>query len=163
MSKICKKKVHGNDKKNLPWDFKKCPGSLHYTLLSSGYQYIVKIHLMENYLQNNVSGFISRDPAKLLLLLWLFWIILSELQKKFTSEIALNDVNRYVSVKCKYLEHYLLGNCLCPTIDGNSKHFHVIVIPIREVKSMKAIFVIAWIVQHKPIISTAHVNHQSNR
>ena len=49
---------------------------------------------MENYLQNNVSGFISRDPAKLLLLLWLFWIILSELQKKFTSEIALNDVNR---------------------------------------------------------------------
>ena len=25
MSKICKKRVHWNDKKNLPWDFKKCP------------------------------------------------------------------------------------------------------------------------------------------
>ena len=24
MSKTCKKRVHGNDKKNLPWDFKKC-------------------------------------------------------------------------------------------------------------------------------------------
>ena len=34
MSKICKKRVHGNDKKNLPGDFKKCPGSLHFTLLA---------------------------------------------------------------------------------------------------------------------------------
>ena len=34
MSKICKKRVHGNDKKNLPGDFKKCPGSLHFTLLT---------------------------------------------------------------------------------------------------------------------------------
>ena len=33
MSKTCKKRVHGNDKKNLPWDSKKCPGSLHFTLL----------------------------------------------------------------------------------------------------------------------------------
>ena len=33
MSKICKKRVRGNDKKTLPWDFKKCPGSLHFTLL----------------------------------------------------------------------------------------------------------------------------------
>ena len=33
MSKICKKRVHGNDKKHLPWDFKKCPGSIHFTLL----------------------------------------------------------------------------------------------------------------------------------
>ena len=35
MSKICKKRVHGNDKKNLPWDSKKCTGSLHFTLLVS--------------------------------------------------------------------------------------------------------------------------------
>ena len=27
------KKGNGNDKKNLPWDFKKCPGSLHFTIL----------------------------------------------------------------------------------------------------------------------------------
>ena len=33
MSKICKKRVHGNDKKNLPGDFKKCTGSLHLPLL----------------------------------------------------------------------------------------------------------------------------------
>ena len=37
MSKICKKRVHENDKKNLPWlnlnDFKKCPGLLHFPLL----------------------------------------------------------------------------------------------------------------------------------
>ena len=32
-SKMCKKKVHGNDKKNLPRDFKKRNGSLHFTLL----------------------------------------------------------------------------------------------------------------------------------
>ena len=34
MSKICKKRVHGNDKKKLPWDFKKCTGSLHFSLLT---------------------------------------------------------------------------------------------------------------------------------
>ena len=33
MSKICKKRVHGNEKINLPCAFKKCPGSLHFTLL----------------------------------------------------------------------------------------------------------------------------------
>ena len=34
MSKICKKGVHGNDEKNLPWGFKKCPRSLDFTLLT---------------------------------------------------------------------------------------------------------------------------------
>ena len=34
MSKICKKRVHRNDKNNLPWDFKKCPRSLYFPLLS---------------------------------------------------------------------------------------------------------------------------------
>ena len=33
MSKICKKRVHGNEKMNLPCAFKKCTGSLHFTLL----------------------------------------------------------------------------------------------------------------------------------
>ena len=33
MPKICKKRVHRNDKKIFPWDFKKCPGSLHLPLL----------------------------------------------------------------------------------------------------------------------------------
>ena len=33
LSKICKKRIHRNDQKNLPWDFKKCTGSLHFTLL----------------------------------------------------------------------------------------------------------------------------------
>ena len=32
MSKICKKRVHGNDKKNSPSDSKKCSWSLHFTL-----------------------------------------------------------------------------------------------------------------------------------
>ena len=32
--KYVKKRVHGNEKMNLPSDFKKCPGSLHFTLLS---------------------------------------------------------------------------------------------------------------------------------
>ena len=35
MSKVYKKRVHGNEKMNLPCDFKKCPGSLHFTLLMS--------------------------------------------------------------------------------------------------------------------------------
>ena len=34
MSKTCKKRVHGNGKKNLPWDSEKCPGSLHFTLMN---------------------------------------------------------------------------------------------------------------------------------
>ena len=34
MSRICKKRVHGNDKNNLPRAFKKCPGSLYFTLLN---------------------------------------------------------------------------------------------------------------------------------
>ena len=33
MSKICKKRAHGNEKMNLPCAFKKCPGSLHFTPL----------------------------------------------------------------------------------------------------------------------------------
>ena len=33
MSKICKR-VHRNDEKNLPSDFKKCPGLLHFSLLA---------------------------------------------------------------------------------------------------------------------------------
>ena len=33
MSKICKKRVYGNDKNNLPWAFKKCSGSLYLPLL----------------------------------------------------------------------------------------------------------------------------------
>ena len=31
--KYFKKRVHGNEKMNLPCAFKKCPGSLHFTLL----------------------------------------------------------------------------------------------------------------------------------
>ena len=34
MSKICKRRVHGNGKMNLPWAFKKCPRSLHFPLLT---------------------------------------------------------------------------------------------------------------------------------
>ena len=34
MSKICKRRVHGNGKMNLPWAFKKCPGLLHFPLLT---------------------------------------------------------------------------------------------------------------------------------
>ena len=34
VKKNVKKRVHGNDKKNLPSDSKKCPGLLHFTLLS---------------------------------------------------------------------------------------------------------------------------------
>ena len=33
VSKICKNRVHGNEKMNLPCAFIKCPGSLHFTLL----------------------------------------------------------------------------------------------------------------------------------
>ena len=33
MSKICKKRVHGNEKMSLPCAFGNCPGSLHFTLL----------------------------------------------------------------------------------------------------------------------------------
>ena len=35
MSKICKKRIPGNEKMNLTCAFKKCPGSLHFTLLTS--------------------------------------------------------------------------------------------------------------------------------
>ena len=48
MSKICKKRVHGNDKKNLPRDFKKCTGSLHFTLLSSEPKYHEHLGLKVN-------------------------------------------------------------------------------------------------------------------
>ena len=34
MSKICKKRVHRNEKINLPCAFNTCPGSLHFTLLT---------------------------------------------------------------------------------------------------------------------------------
>ena len=91
--------------------------------MSSSYQYIVVRNLMENYLHGNTTGFISRNPAKLILLLWLFWISLSELQTKLTSKIALNNVNRYVPVKCTYAKNRSLGNCLCPKIDGKFKTF----------------------------------------
>ena len=40
MSKICKKRVHGNDKKNLPCEFKKCPWSLHFKLLKRTWKII---------------------------------------------------------------------------------------------------------------------------
>ena len=76
---------------------------------------------MENYLHGNAAGFIYKDPAKLIVLLWLFWISLSELETKFTSKIALNNVNRYVPVKCTYAKNRSLGNCLCPKIDGKFK------------------------------------------
>ena len=36
VSKVCKKRVHRNEKMNLPCAFKKCPGSLHITLLLEG-------------------------------------------------------------------------------------------------------------------------------
>ena len=31
--KICKKRVHGNEKMSLPCAFGDCPGALHFTLL----------------------------------------------------------------------------------------------------------------------------------
>ena len=48
MSKTCKKRVHGNDKKNLPWDSKKCPGLLHFTLLST-FHFQTHFHYNESY------------------------------------------------------------------------------------------------------------------
>ena len=51
MSKICKKKVHRNYKKNLPWDFKKCPRSLHFTLLENSGNLLIG-HLNINSIKN---------------------------------------------------------------------------------------------------------------
>ena len=67
--------------------------------------------------------FISTNHAKLLLLLCLFWISLFEFQTKFSSEIALNNVNRYVPIKCTYAINRSLGHCYCPKIDGKLKSF----------------------------------------
>lgn len=33
--------VHGNDNKNLRWDSKNCPGSLHFTLLKDLQFYVI--------------------------------------------------------------------------------------------------------------------------
>ena len=41
MSKICKKRVHVNEKMSLPCAFGKCPGSLHFTLLTVGWHWTI--------------------------------------------------------------------------------------------------------------------------
>ena len=80
---------------------------------------------MDNYFDDNVSGFKfkSGDHSKLLLLLSLLWIRPSELQTKFTSKIAPNNVNRYIPVKCTYAKNGSLGNCYSPKIDDKFKNF----------------------------------------
>ena len=49
-----KKKVHRNDRKKLPWDFEKCPGSLYFPLLTGdkldsnlGYEPIERVNLLK--------------------------------------------------------------------------------------------------------------------
>ena len=59
MSKTCKKSVHGNDKKNLPWGSKKCPGSLHFTLLI--------IVLLENKYYSQIDAVVMVSPSGLAL------------------------------------------------------------------------------------------------
>ena len=38
------RRVHRNDKKNLSWAFKKCPGSLYFTLLKYRFSLIFSNH-----------------------------------------------------------------------------------------------------------------------
>ena len=44
MSKICKKRLHGNEKIHLPCAFKKCPGLLHFTLLKLKTFWLTLVH-----------------------------------------------------------------------------------------------------------------------
>ena len=121
--------------------------------MSSSYHYVAVRHLMmENYLGGSASGFISRDHAKLILLLWLFWISPSELQTKFTGEIALNNVNRYVPVKCTYAKNRFLGNCLCPKIDGKLKTF------LCQCHTNERPFGTYFCICVKPTTQTNHIN-----
>ena len=52
VSKICKKRVHGNDKKNLPSDFKKCTGSLHFTLVPLKRQKVIGFLMFSGDIEN---------------------------------------------------------------------------------------------------------------
>ena len=64
MSKICKKRVHGNDKKNLPWDFKRCPGSLHFTLLPNPQEIADLVKFTEEILDGKLQFLCSDSRGK---------------------------------------------------------------------------------------------------
>ena len=79
---------------------------------------------MDNYLNDNLSVFKFADHVKVLLLSWLFWINLSELQTKYTSEeIIVNNGNSCIPIKCTNFTKQLTGHCYCPETNGEFKNF----------------------------------------
>ena len=79
---------------------------------------------MDNYLNDNLLVFIIKDHVKLLLLSWLFWINLSELQAKYSrEEIVVNNGNSCVPIKCTNVTNQLRGHCFCPKSDREFKSF----------------------------------------
>ena len=58
MPKICKKRVHRNDKKKIYLEtFKKCPGSLYFTLLTIGCRFTLNSarDMIKTYSQNGMN------------------------------------------------------------------------------------------------------------
>ena len=83
MSKICKKRIYGNDKKNLSWDAEKCPGSLHFTLLTISKKCGI-----------NESNFVSNGNT---------------LQRRLCKDSAhLTDVNFFAGNIAHYICHFSL-------------------------------------------------------
>ena len=54
MSKTCKKRVHGNYKKNLPWDSKKCAGSYYQSLTVYDFLKFIDIIVTTNSLHSTI-------------------------------------------------------------------------------------------------------------
>ena len=69
MSKICKKRVHGNEKMDLPCAFLECAKSFHFTLLMQDDETFVKwVALLIIWLQAVVDVIFSNTVPALLFL-----------------------------------------------------------------------------------------------
>ena len=62
MSKVCKKRVHGNGETTLPWALKKCPRSLYFTLLQ--WNYIIYFHIGGYFFNNFLHQFFEKNAYK---------------------------------------------------------------------------------------------------
>ena len=78
---------------------------------------------MDSCLNGNVAAFTFKDHVNILLLSWLFWINLTELQAQFVSEVTVNIESRYFPIKCTYVSNQLTGHCYCPKADSKFMNF----------------------------------------
>ena len=94
---------------------------------------------------------------------WLFWINITELQTKFTSEITVNIDNSCTPIKCTNVRNQLTGHCYCPKTGGEFKIVYADFMMVRKVKLIKITFAFVIIAPQKQIPSTANVYHKKIR